>query len=390
MASASFKVKRLADCHNVDDMRALAKRRLPAPIFHYIDGGADDEITLRRNTDSFAQCDLVPNVLGAVGDVDMSVTVMGMKLAMPVFCSPTALQRLFHPDGERAVARAAEKFGAMFGVSSLSTVSLSEIGAMISTPKMFQFYFHKDRGLNDAMLERAKAANFDVLAITVDTITGGNRERDLRTGFTSPPRLTPGSVMSFAAHPAWAFNYFTHDPFELAELKSHVREGSNVAVSVGEYFSTMLDPSMSWNDAEALRAKWGKPFCLKGVMSVADARRAADIGASAIMVSNHGGRQLDGSRAPFDQIAEIADAVGDRLDVILDGGVRRGTHVLKAIAAGAKACSGGRMYLYALAAAGQAGVERALFTLKSEIERDMRLMGVDRIGALNREMLRFR
>ena len=383
-------VRRLADCHNVEDMRALARRRLPGPIFHYIDGAADDEITYRRNTEAFETCDLVPNVLAGVDRVDLSTTVMGQKLAMPLFCSPTALQRLFHHDGERAVARAAEKFGVMFGVSSLGTVSLAEIGALTSTPKMFQFYFHKDRGLNDAMVARAKEAKFDVLALTVDTITGGNRERDLRTGFTSPPRLTLKSLASFAAHPAWAFNYLTHDRFELVELKSHVREGSNVAVSVGDYFSTMLDQTMSWKDAEDLRAKWGGPFCLKGVMSVEDARRAADIGADAIMVSNHGGRQLDGARAPFDQIAEIADAVGGRLDIVLDGGVRRGTHVLKAIAAGATACSGGRLYLYALAAAGQAGVERALSNLRTEIERDMRLMGVTKISALTRDMLRRR
>jgi L-lactate dehydrogenase (cytochrome) len=261
---------------------------------------------------------------------------------------------------------------------------------MISTPKMFQFYFHKDRGLNDAMVARAQEAKFDVLALTVDTITGGNRERDLRTGFTSPPRLTIKSLASFAAHPGWAFNYLTHERFELAELKSHVREGSNIAVSVAEYFSGLLDPSMSWKDAEALRAKWGKPFCLKGVMSVDDARRAIDIGADAIMVSNHGGRQLDGSRSPFDQISEIADAVGGRIEIVLDGGVRRGTHVLKAIAAGATACSGGRMYLYALAAAGQAGVERALGNLRAEIERDMKLMGVTKISALTRDMLRWR
>jgi L-lactate dehydrogenase (cytochrome) len=383
-------VRRLADCHNVEDMRALARRRLPGPIFHYIDGAADDEATYRRNTQAFETCDLVPNVLAGVDKIDLGATVMGQKLAMPLFCSPTALQRLFHHDGERAVARAAEKFGVMFGVSSLGTVSLAEIGALISTPKMFQFYFHKDRGLNDAMVARAKEAKFDVLALTVDTITGGNRERDLRTGFTSPPRLTLKSLASFAAHPAWAFNYFTHDRFELVELKNHVREGSNVAVSVGDYFSTMLDQTMSWKDAEDLRAKWGGPFCLKGVMSVADARRAVDMGADAIMVSNHGGRQLDGARAPFDQIAEIADAVGGRIDIVLDGGVRRGTHVLKAIAAGATACSGGRLYLYALAAAGQAGVERALLNLRTEIERDMKLMGVTTISGLTRDMLRWR
>ena len=382
--------RRLRSCNNVEDMRLLAKQRLPGPIFHYIDGAADDEITYRRNSSAFDDCDLVPNVLAGVDDIDMSVTVMGQKLDMPVFCSPTALQRLFHHDGERAVAQAAAKFGTLFGVSSLSTVSLAEIGALTSSPKLFQFYFHKDRGLNDAMVDRAKAANFDALALTVDTITGGNRERDLHTGFTSPPRLTLKSLLSFAAHPRWAFNYFTHDAFELAELKDHVPEGSNVAVSVGEYFSTMLDQTMSWVDAENLRSKWGGPFCLKGVMSVADAKRAVDIGATAIMVSNHGGRQLDGSRSPFDQVAEISDAVGGHIEIILDGGIRRGTHVLKALAAGATACSGGRMYLYALAAAGQPGVERALLNMRGEIERDMKLLGVRNIAQLNRDMLRYR
>jgi L-lactate dehydrogenase (cytochrome) len=280
-------------------MRLLAKQRLPGPIFHYIDGAADDEVTYRRNTQAFEDCDLVPNVLAGVENVDMSVTVMGVKLDMPIFCSPTALQRLFHHDGERAVARAAEKFGTMFGVSSLGTVSVQEIGSMITTPKMFQFYFHKDRALNNAMLARAKEANFDVLALTVDTITGGNRERDLRTGFTSPPRLTIRSLVSFALHPRWAVDYYTHEKFELSQLKDYVKEGSNIALSVAEYFSTMLDQSMSWKHAEELRDAWGGQFCLKGIMSVADARRAVEIGATGIMVSNHGGRQLDGSRADF-------------------------------------------------------------------------------------------
>ncbi|MEZ5490165.1 MAG: alpha-hydroxy acid oxidase [Gammaproteobacteria bacterium] len=382
--------RRLNNCHNVHDLRLLAKQRLPGPIFHYIDGAADDEVTYRRNTSAFEECDLVPRVLAGVEEVDMSVTVMGQKLQMPVFCSPTALQRLFHRDGERAVARAAEKFGTMFGVSALGTVALKEIGEMISTPKMFQFYFHKDRGLNDAMVERAQAAGFNALALTVDTITGGNRERDLYTGFTSPPRLTLRSLMSFATHPGWTFDYFFGESFELAELKDFVQQGSNVAVSIGDYFASMLDQTMSWSDAEALKTRWGGPFCLKGIMSVEDARKAVDIGADAIMISNHGGRQLDGSRSPFDQIAEISDAVGDQIDVILDGGIRRGTHVIKALAAGARACSGGRLYLYALAAAGQPGVERALNNLKLEIERDMKLMGVTSVAQLNRSMLRFR
>ena len=382
--------RQLKNCHNVDDLRLLAKQRLPGPIFHYIDGAADDEVTYRRNTSAFEDCDLVPNVLAGVENIDMSVTVMGQKLDLPIFCSPTALQRLFHHDGERAVAKAAEKFGTMFGVSALGTVTLKEIGDIISTPKLFQFYFHKDRGLNDAMVERAQAANFNALALTVDTITGGNRERDLYTGFTSPPKLSLKSLLSFAIHPGWALNYFFGEAFELAELKDFVQQGSNVSVSIGDYFANMLDQSMSWSDAEALKARWGGPFCLKGIMSIADAKKAVDIGADAIMISNHGGRQLDGSRSPFDQISEISDAVGDKIDVILDGGIRRGTHVLKAIAAGAKACSGGRMYLYSLAAAGQPGVEKALGNLKAEIQRDMKLLGVTSISQIDRNMLRYR
>ena len=381
---------RIDQCSNTGDFRSLAKRSLPGPIFHYIDGAADDEDTYRRNTEAYERCDLVPNVLAGVESIDMSASIMGQKLDMPLFCSPTALQRLFHHDGERAVAKAAEKFGTMFGISSLGTVSIEEIGSTIRTPKLFQLYFHKDRGLTKSMIERCIAAKFEVLALTVDTITGGNRERDLRTGFTSPPRLTLNSLLSFALHPRWAVNYFTHEKFELPQLKAYIKEGSNISVSVSDYFSTMLDQSMNWKDAEEVHKKWGRQFCLKGIMSVADAERAVDIGATAIMVSNHGGRQLDGSRTPFDQLAEIVDAVGDRIDVICDGGVRRGTHVLKALSVGAKACSGGRFYLYALAAAGQAGVERALGNLRGEIERDMKLMGCRSLDQLCRGNLRFR
>ena len=381
---------RLTDCHNFADFRRLARKRLPGPIFHYIDGAADDEVTYRRNTEAYEQVDLVPNVLNGVESVDMSVEVMGQKLAMPLYCAPTALQRLFHHEGERAVAKAATKFGTLFGVSSLATVAVEEIAEIAPGPKMFQFYFHKDRGLNEALLERARAANFNVMALTVDTITGGNRERDLRTGFTSPPRLNLQSAWSFATHPAWAWNFFTKEPFDMPHLSSHVEQGTNVAVSVGEYFSSMLDPTMSWKDAEKLCSQWNGQFALKGIMSVEDAKRAVDIGCTGIMVSNHGGRQLDGSRAPFDQLAEICDAVGDQIDVICEGGVQRGTHVLKALSVGAKAVSGGRLYLYALAAAGQLGVERALGNLRAEIERDMRLMGVRRLSELSRNNLRYR
>jgi L-lactate dehydrogenase (cytochrome) len=381
---------RLTDCHNVDDFRRLAQKRLPSPIFHYIDGAGDDEVTKRRNTTAFDDCDLVPNVLAGVADIDMSTTIMGQKIGMPLMLSPTALQRLFHWQGERAVAAVAERFNTWFGISSLATVSIEEIGAAIKTPKMFQLYIHKDKGLNRSMVERCKAANFDAITLTVDTIVSGNRERCQRTGFTSPPRFTPSSVLSYATHPAWVANYLFREKFALPNLDTHVGEGTNVAVSVADYFNTMLNQSMDWKMAEAVRADWGGQFCLKGIMSVADAKRAVDIGATAIMVSNHGGRQLDGSRSPFDQIAEIADAVGGQIDIICDGGIRRGTHVLKALAAGATACSGGRLYLYALAAAGEAGVERVVGKLHDEIERDMKLMGVKSVGELDRSMLRWR
>lgn len=380
---------RLRNCHNFHDFRKLAKQRLPSPIFHYIDGAADDEQTYRRNTLAYGDCDLIPNVLAGVDQVDMSTEVMGQKLDMPIYCAPTALQRLFHHEGERAVARAAAKFGTMFGVSSLATVTVEEIENITNTPKMFQFYFHKDRGLNDELLERARAANFGVMALTVDTITGGNRERDLRTGFTSPPKLTLSSLLSFATHPMWAWNFLTKEKFDMPHLSGHVSAGTNLAVSVGDYFSTMLDQSMNWKDAEKLCAQWNGQFALKGIMSVEDAKRAVDIGCTGIMVSNHGGRQLDGSRAPFDQIAEICDAVGDKVDVICEGGIQRGTHVLKALSVGAKACSAGRLYLYALAAGGQAGVERVLGQMKMEIERDMKLMGVTAVDQLTRNNLRF-
>jgi len=381
---------RLKDCHNFGDFRRLAQQRLPSPIFNYIDGAADDEVTYRRNTEAYETVDLVPNVLNDVADVDLSVEVMGQKLDMPFYCAPTALQRLFHHDGERAVARSATEYGTMFGVSSLSTVTVEEIAELAPGPKMFQFYFHKDRGLNDALLERARAAKFDVMALTVDTITGGNRERDLRTGFTSPPRLTFGSLFSFAAHPSWAWNFLTKEKFDMPHLSGHVRQGTNVAVSVGDYFSTMLDQSMNWKDAEKLCAQWDGQFALKGIMSVEDAKRAVDIGCTGIMVSNHGGRQLDGARAPFDQLAEICDAVGDQIDVVCEGGVQRGTHVLKALSVGAKAVSGGRYYLYALAAAGQAGVSRALGNMRTELERDLKLMGKTKISQLTRDNLRWR
>ena len=380
---------RLVNCHNFHDFRLLAKQRLPSPIFNYIDGAAEDERTYARNTASFDDCDLVPNVLRGTESVDMQVSIMGQRLDMPIYCSPTALQRVFHHEGEHAVAAAAHKYGTMFGVSSLGTASLQQIRQQYPGPQCYQFYFHKDRGLNRAMLENAKAAGIDVLMLTVDTITGGNRERDLRTGFSIPFRLNLTGLVNFAIKPRWAFNYLMHEKFSLPQLDDYV-DMSGGAVSVGRYFTEMLDPTMTWDDVTEMIELWDGEFCLKGVMSQEDAIKAKEVGATGIVISNHGGRQLEGSRSPFDQLQEIVDAVGDDIDVIMDSGVQRGSHVLKALAAGAKAVGGGRFYLYALAAAGQAGVERALEIMRTEIERNMRLMGVSKISELNRSHLRYR
>ena len=380
----------LNDCHNFNDFRKLAKKKLPSPIFHYIDGGSDDESTLNRNTEAFNDYDLIPNVLNDVSNIDMSTTVLGEKIDFPLFPSATAMHRLYHHKGERASARAVEKMGTIFGTSTMGTVSIEEIGQINKGPKSFQLYIHKDRGLTDNLLERCKKAGFTSLCLTVDTVVAGNRERDKRTGFTTPPRLTLGSLLSFVLHPVWTINHLIHEKFKLANIIHMTEKGSSIDKSVIDYINEQFDPAMNWKDAEYCVKKWNGPFALKGVMSVEDAKKAIDIGCTAVIISNHGGRQLDGSRAPFDQLAEIVDAVGDKIEVILDGGVRRGTHVLKALSLGAKACSFGKGYLFALAAGGQKGVEKILENMKTEINRDMKLMGCKNISELNRSKLIYR
>ena len=377
----------LKHCYNTDDFRVLAKRNLPSPLFHYMDGGADDESTVRRNTDAFERIDLVPRVLAGVDEVDLSVRVLGRDLRLPVFFSPTAMQRLFHHDGEHGIARAAEQFGTMFGVSTIGTRSIEELGEFENTPKLFQIYVHKDPALTTNMIQRCKQARFDALALTVDTIVSGNRERDYLTGMTTPPKLTLRSLMSFAMRPAWVANYLFREPFDLPNISQFIAAGSSVKASIPEYINGQMKRSIDWGDVADMISEWGGPFAIKGVMSVDDARRAVDVGATAIMVSNHGGRQLDGSRSPFDQLGAILDAVGGEIEVILDGGIRRGTHVLKALAMGATACSGGRWYLYALAAGGAAGVARACQLMRDELERNMFLMGCRSIKDLKPDML---
>ena len=380
----------ISDCRNFNDFRKLAKKKLPAPIFHYIDGGADDEVTLRRNTSAFDDCDLIPNILASVGKPDLSTTIFGRKIDMPIFLSPTAMQRLYHPDGDKASARAAEKFGTFYSMSTMANNSIEEISNISSGPKLFQLYVHKDKSITDDLLDRCKRSGFDGMCLTVDTLVAGNREKDHRTGFTTPPKLTLNSLLSFALRPSWVLSYLTNKKFELSNVVKKTDKGTNITKSVIDYINEQYDPKMNWKDAEYCVKKWNGPFALKGVMSVDDARRAIDIGCTAIMVSNHGGRQLDGSRSPFDQIKAISDAVGDKIEIILDGGVRRGTHVLKALAAGAKACSFGKMFLFSLSAGGQQGVEHLLKMMHDEINRNMILMGCKNLSELNNSKLIYR
>ena len=381
---------KIKDCHNFGDFRKLAKKKLPSPIFHYIDGGADDEVTLNRNTNAFNDCDLVPNILASIGEPDLSTKIFGRKIDMPIFLSPTAMQSLYNPEGDKASARAAEKYGTMYSMSTMASFSIEEIANISSGPKLFQLYVHKDQSITDDLIDRCKRANFDGLCLTVDTLVAGNRERDHRTGFTTPPKLTLESLLSFAMRPEWVFKYLTNKKFELANIKHKTDKGTNIAKSVIDYINEQYDPTMDWKDAEYCIKRWNGPFALKGVMSVEDAKKAIDIGCTAIMISNHGGRQLDGSRAPFDQVKAISDAVGDKLEIILDGGIRRGTHVLKALAAGATACSFGKAFLFSLGAGGEKGVERLLENMQQEIRRNMILMGCKNVKDLDASKIIYR
>jgi L-lactate dehydrogenase (cytochrome) len=354
-------------------------------MFHYIDGAAGDEWTMRRNTSAFDHWELVPRFLVDVSEIDLSTTIFGKKIATPFFCAPTAMSRLFHHEGEAAVARAAAAAGTMYSLSSISTASIEEAAEATSGPKLFQVYVFKDRGLNREFIQRCKDTGYAALALTVDVPVAGNRERDLVTGMTIPPRLTLASLFDFAMHPRWVWNYFTTPPIELANVRDRISGDVTTLVS---FFNDQLDRTVTWDDAAWMIDEWGGPFAIKGILSVEDARRAAEVGASAVMVSNHGGRQLDTSPAPIEVLPEIVDAVGDRMEVILEGGVRRGVHILKALALGAKACSFGRPYLWGLGAGGESGVKRALQILRDDVERDMRILGCRNVREVNSARIR--
>ena len=372
----------LNNCHNIADLRRRAKKALPRPMFDYIDGGSDDEWSLQRNTDAFNDYELLPNHLNNIENISLNTKLLGLELDLPFFLAPTGMTRLFHHEKELGVCRAAEKFGALYSLSTLATTSLEEVAAATASPKMFQIYMLKDRELTREFVQRCKASHYNVLCLTVDTMIAGNRERDLVNGMTMPPKITPKNLLSYATSFNWLFHLALNPDFKLANVAHRVDALGGGAMGLIDYVNSQFDRSVTWDDLAWLIEQWGGPFVIKGLQSPADAKRAVDVGASAIMVSNHGGRQLDTTPAPIDCIASIRDAIGDQLELIMDGGIRRGTHIIKALAQGADACSIGRPYLYGLAAGGQKGVERALSLLKAEVERDMALLGVSSISEI--------
>ena len=375
-------MKRIENCHDIGDLRVAAQKSVPRVVFDFLDGAADDEISMRDNSSSFGQYDLLPEVLTDVSDIDMTTTVMGQRMPLPLILAPTGLSRLFHPQGERAVATAAAYAGLTYSLSSGSSVSIEEIGALTDGPKWFQIYVWKDRGLVGEFIARARAANYQALCLTVDVQVYGNRQRDLYNGMTTPIRPTPKLAFDLISHPLWWMHLMTKGQPQLANVKDKMGAYRDDLNSQAAYINRQFDQSVTWDDAAWMIQEWGGQFAIKGILTPADALRAIEIGATGIIVSNHGGRQLDHAATPIDVLPSIVDAVSGRADVILDGGIRRGTDILKALALGAKACMAGRPYLYGLAAGGEAGVSRALEIFTSEIQRDMSLLGVAQISEI--------
>lgn len=374
--------------HNIAALRDKARRRLPRPIFDYIDGGADDEVTLRRNMERFADYEIVPDVLTDVSAIRTETTLFGKKVRWPLMLSPTGLTRMFHGEAELAVARAAAASGLLFSLSTMGTTRLEALAEAVAGPKIFQIYIFKDRGLTAEFVARCKAAGFDGLTLTVDTPIAGNRERDRLNGLSIPPRLTWRSILSFALHPGWSLPALTGSKFDLANVSHRVDALAGGAMSLFDYIGGQFDPSIHWRDVEWLAREWDGPLAIKGVMTAEDSRRAIASGASGVILSNHGGRQLDGAPAPVDQIAAARDAIGDGVDLICDGGIRRGSDVVKALALGATACSIGRPYLWGLAAGGEPGVRRALSILEEEFRRTMMLAGINDIATIGSRHVR--
>jgi L-lactate dehydrogenase (cytochrome) len=356
-------------------------------VFDYVDGGAEDELTMAANRAAFTSTGFRPRVLRNISSVDISSGLLGGPVGYPLVLAPTGFTRIVHPDGELAVARAAERAGLPYTLSTLSTCSIEEVRAVSNGRLWFQVYAWRDRGLIKEMVSRAEAANYDALVLTVDTAVLGRRERDVRRGFALPPAIGPRTFLDGAVHPQWTWNFVKSDPIRFANVLGRDVGDGAAPVKIADYIHTQFDPALSWSDVEWLRASWDGPIVIKGIQTVEDALIAADLGVSAVALSNHGGRQLDGAPAIFSLVSPVADAVGDRTAIICDGGIRRGSDIVKAVAAGAAAGMAGRAYLYALAAGGEQGVDRMLQWFKADMVRTMTLCGAASVADLDRSLL---
>ena len=379
--------RRLARAASVEDLRRIAKGRLPGGVFDYIDGAAEDERTLAANQAAFADTTFRPRVLRGVRKIDVTSTLLGQPLAFPLVLAPTGFTRIADPEGELAVARAAARAGLPYTLSTLSTRSIEEVRSVSDGRLWFQVYAWRDRGMVEEMVGRAAAARYEALVLTVDTAVHGRRERDVRRGFSLPPTIGAGTIMDGVLHPGWTWSFVRSEPIRFANvIGREVGDGAS-PVTLADYINTQFDPALSWDDVDWLRSIWDGPIVLKGVQSVEDAVLAAERGVDAVALSNHGGRQLDGAPAAFSLVAPVADAVGDRTEIICDGGVRRGSDIAKAVAAGATAAMAGRAYLYALGAAGERGVDRVLDWFGADLERTMSLLGAGAIADLDRSLI---
>ncbi len=382
--------RRLRGAVNVDDLRRIAKRRLPRGVFDYIDGGADDERSIVRNAAGFERIEFRPNVLRDVSHVDPSTTVFGTRISMPLIIAPTGYTRLAHSEGELAVARAAARAGVPYSLSTMGTRSIEEVAAVSDGPKWFQVYTWKDRGLVRDLVERSAAAGYEALWLTVDTAVLGQRERDARRGFTVPPQIGPGTILDGIVHPAWTYDFLTHEPLEFANVAHLPQHASGADMGRGAYVMQNFDQKLSWADVDWLQSIWHGPLVLKGIQTVDDAVRAVDAGVEGIALSNHGGRQLDDAPSPIELVEPVAQEVQGRATIICDGGVRRGSDIVKALALGADACSIGRPYLYGMGAAGERGVDHVLQFFRDGLARTMALTGRTTIAEIDRDLVTWR
>ncbi len=369
----------LARCVTIDDLRAVARRRWPRGVRDYVEGGADAEISLRRNVDAYRNADLVPAVLRDVSAVDLSTTLLGRPSAMPLGLGPTGYTRMMHPDGESAAARAARAAGVPYTLSTMGTTRIEDVAAEAGGDLWFQLYVWRDRGLAADLMDRAQASGYHALMLTVDTPVTGLRVRDAHSGFTLPPRLAPGALLDMGRHPAWCASLLRGKPITFANFAPEV---SGRAENIMEFAARQFDRSLNWADLEWVRSRWPGPLIIKGILDPEDAVRAAAVGVQAVVLSNHGGRQLDQARPPIEALPEVRARVGDDVQVFVDSGVRRGSDIALALALGADGCLIGRAYLYGLGAAGEPGAAAALQILRNELHRTMCLLGVTSVGEL--------